>query len=86
MSASFFAVSSEFLKGVLPYVAPAWISLILAGLLLNSVLQCKSLLPRMVTDVMEYGKLRDTARGASFLSVPKRWVGVQPLMVMGKEF
>lgn len=57
--------------GVLPLLAPAWAVLIVSGLLLNSVLHWKAHLPKLVRDILEYGKLREK-KATSLLSLPKR--------------
>lgn len=67
--------SSSSLAGVLPLMAPAWVVWITSGLLLNSVVHYKAYLPKLITDIMEYGKLRKKTRGpAAFnlFSLPKR--------------
>ncbi len=65
--------------GVLQFMGPAWVAWIVAGLLLNSLVSCKHHLPKLITDIMEYGKLRNRNRRTkasflSMLSVPKRQV------------
>ena len=61
--------------GVLQFMVPAWIAWIVAGLVLNSLVTCKPHLPKFITDIMEYGKLRKKGAKTNFLnwlSVPKR--------------
>lgn len=61
-------------------LAPSWLVWIAAGILLHTVVKWKRFLPRVLRDVLEYGKLRsessvDVAVGkpiSRFLSVPKR--------------
>ena len=71
MGASIFGFPSVSgsLKGVLPLLAPAWVSLMACGVLLNAVLRYKSRLPKPLTDLMEYGKLRTGSRDSG---LPKR--------------
>lgn len=73
--------ASSSLTGVLPYMAPAWLAWIFSGLLLNSLVHWKSYLPKLITDVMEYGKLRNrtqTTGGWRWDSLPKRLQGWIP--------
>lgn len=57
--------------GVLPFLVPIWLTWILLGLLLNAMVDLKRLIPKFITDIMEYGKTR-SAGSTELLSVPKR--------------
>ena len=57
--------------GVLPFLAPVWLVWIILGLLLNALVDLKRLIPRPITDIMEYGKTRSVG-STELLSVPKR--------------
>lgn len=67
--------ASGSLRGLLPYLRPAWILWIVAGLALNSVVSYKSYLPRVIVGIMEYGKLRTSLNAGTRLdlTLPKRW-------------
>lgn len=64
-----FSTDSSFLEGVLPFMAPAWLAWIVSGLALNAVVHYKSHLPKAVTDIMEYGKLRKKQQALGTLSL-----------------
>lgn len=63
------------LTGILPFMAPAWLGWIVSGLLLHSMVDYKHYVPKLLLDILEYGKVRGGGRSAgavSLLSLPKR--------------
>lgn len=66
---------AECANGLPCLVVLSWLLWIVAGLLLNGVVHWKHLLPALVREVMEYGKLRlgESKSGLGYLlTVPKR--------------
>ena len=68
-----FALDRNSLTGFLGLLAPAWLLLIITGVVFHTVVSLKTSLPRIVRDVLEYGKVKQKPQKVIFdLCVPKR--------------
>ena len=60
---------------VLSLLAPGWLLVTVVAVLLNLLVTCKRILPPVLRDALEYGKVKPhSSRGfRALFSIPKRW-------------